>query len=56
MLTRWSVNPDGSITGIVSGSPHLNDGDMVTTSPIVSGLLKQNEKVTTATGSTYYLA
>jgi hypothetical protein len=56
MLSNWYANPDGTITGIVSGSPHLNDGDMVTTSPIVSGIVKQYEKVITETGSTYYLA
>jgi hypothetical protein len=56
MLSKWNANPDGTITGIVSGSPHLNDGDMVTTSPIVSGTVQQFEKVVTETGSTYYLA
>ena len=56
MLSKWNANPDGTITGIVSGSPHLNDGDMVTTSPIVSGTVKQYEKVVTETGSTYYLS
>ncbi len=56
MLTNWSANPDGTVTGIVSGSPHLNDGDMVTTSPIVSGTLEHDATVITETGSTYYLA
>lgn len=56
MLSKWNANPDGTITGIVSGSPHLNDGDMVTTSPIVSGTVQQYEKVITETGSTYYLS
>ena len=54
-LTRWSTNSDGTITGIVSGSSQMKDGDIVTTSVIVSGDAKQNEKVTTVTGSTYYL-
>ena len=55
LLTGWTTNVDGSITGVVSGSPTMNDGDMVTTSPIVSGATRQFESVTTASGSTYYL-
>jgi hypothetical protein len=56
MLTKWKVNPDKTITGSVSGSPRLNDGDVVTTSEVVAGLPKQFGKVTTASGTTYYLA
>lgn len=55
MLTEWSSNADGTITGYVSGSSSVSDGSMVTTSPVVTGIAKQYEKVTTATGSTYYL-
>jgi hypothetical protein len=55
MLTQWSTNADGTITGRVSGSPSMGEGAMVTTSPVVAGIAKQYEKVTTVTGSTYYL-
>lgn len=55
MLLQWSRSADGTITGIISGSPNLNDGDTVTTSPIVAGLIKRFQKVTTASGSVYYL-
>ena len=54
-LTRWSANADGTITGVVSGSPHLKDGDIVITSKISSGEPAAKTKASTETGSTDYL-
>ena len=56
MLTQWTVNADTTITGIVSGSPNLRDGDVVTTSEIVAGVPKRFGRVRTSSGSTYFLA
>mmetsp|Transcript_64669 Transcript_64669/g.185987 ORF Transcript_64669/g.185987 Transcript_64669/m.185987 type:complete len:565 (-) Transcript_64669:344-2038(-) len=55
-LVEWSANDDGTITGVVSGSAKLNDGDMITTSPIVEGSPQQYATITTASGSAYFLA
>ena len=56
MLTQWTVNSDTTITGIVSGSPNLNDGDVVTTTEIIAGVPKRFGRVRTSSGSTYFLA
>ena len=55
MLSGWNTNKDGSITGIIYGSRTLDDGALITTSPIVEGQLKRNEIVKTASGSRYFL-
>lgn len=54
-LSKWSANDDGTITGVISGSPSIDDGDLVTTSPIARGNKKRFESVTTVSGSVYYL-
>jgi len=54
-LTRWNINADGTITGLIFGSRSIGDGYLVTTSPIVKGRRKQFEMVKTATGSLYFL-
>ena len=54
-LEKWSKNRDGSITGIISGSPSFKDGDRITTSPIVSGEIKLGAIIQTGSGSLYFL-
>eukprot|EP00980_Cylindrotheca_fusiformis_P013543 scaffold3450_cov114-Cylindrotheca_fusiformis.AAC.48 len=54
-LTRWTVNDDGTITGVISGSTSIGDGDLVTTSPVIDGRKERFQAVTTATGSVYFL-
>ena len=54
-LLRWNVNDDGTITGIISGSPNIDDGDLVTTSPIARGKKRRFETVKTVSGSSYFL-
>jgi hypothetical protein len=54
-ITKWKENRDGSITGLIRGSPNFKDGERVTTSPIVSGRMAQGETVQTGSGSRYFL-
>lgn len=54
-LADWSCNDDGTVTGVVYGSRKIDDGNLVTTSPIVKGERKQYEIVTTVSGSIYFL-
>jgi hypothetical protein len=54
-LSRWSANDDGTITGTISGSANMEDGDLVTTSPIAKGKMNRLETVTTVSGSAYFL-
>ena len=55
ILTGCVFNDDGSITGYVFGSPKIDNGVMITTSPIVYGEREQFETVCTTSGSLYYL-
>ena len=55
VLSSWSANDDGTVTGVISGSPNIEDGDMITTSPIADGKMKKLETITTISGSKYYL-
>ena len=56
-LKRWKVNrSDGSVTGLIYGSPVFSDGDRVTTSAIAKGNIAANEVVTTGSGSRYFLS
>jgi len=55
-VSRWNVNRDGSITGIISGSINFNEGEQVTTSMISNGRIESGEVVTTGSGSRYFLA
>jgi hypothetical protein len=54
VISRWKQERDGSITGVITGSATLNDGDRVTTSPI-KGSAIGGSVVTTSSGSRYYL-
>jgi hypothetical protein len=54
-LSSWSTNDDGTITGVIYGSRHIDDGDLVTTSPIAKGIKKKFQTVTTVSGSLYFL-
>jgi hypothetical protein len=54
-LTCWDINKDGTITGIITGSTNIQDGDLVTTSPVIQGQRKRFKTVTTISGSEYYL-
>jgi hypothetical protein len=54
-LSSWSTNDDGTITGLIYGSKNIDDGDLVTTSPIAQGTKKKFQTVTTISGSLYFL-
>lgn len=54
-LSRWKTNKDGTITGIITGSPYIDDGEYITTSPIAGGEKKRGKTVTTQSGSKYFL-
>ena len=54
VISRWKQERDGSITGVITGSAALNDGDRITTSPI-KGTAIGGTVVTTSSGSRYYL-
>lgn len=54
VISRWKQERDGSITGVITGSASLNDGDRITTSPI-KGATIGGTVVTTSSGSRYYL-
>ena len=55
-MSRWRKNGDGSVSGIISGSPSFRDGERVTTSPIKRGKIAKFEVVTTGSGSRYFLS
>lgn len=46
----------GSIVGRIYNSPTYVDGDIVWTSPITKGTVKENQEVATESGSKYYLS
>ena len=50
VLSKWRKNSDGSISGIISGSPAYVDGDAISTSPI-KGEAISGAVVTTQSGS-----
>lgn len=52
----WRHRSDGSIVGRIYNSPSYVDGDVVWTSPITSGTVKDNSEVSTESGSKYYLS
>jgi hypothetical protein len=54
-ITRWRVNADQTITGLVKGSRIFDDGARITTSPITSGNLQSGAVVRTGSGSRYFL-
>ena len=55
-IRKWKQNPDGSITGIISGgSPDYVNGNSITTSTIREKNLSAGQVITTITGSKYKL-
>lgn len=55
-LDEWQLLDNGSIVGSVRGHPTLNDGDVITTSPISRpDTARSNNFVATLTGSQYQL-
>jgi hypothetical protein len=55
-LDQWQVLDNGSVVGSVKGHPTLNDGDIITTSPISNpGNVRSDAVVSTFTGSQYML-
>ena len=55
-LDDWQLLDNGSVVGSVKGHPNLNDGDIITTSPLADPSNAQTGgSVTTLTGSQYDL-
>uniref|UniRef100_A0A7R9WTP3 Uncharacterized protein n=1 Tax=Craspedostauros australis TaxID=1486917 RepID=A0A7R9WTP3_9STRA len=54
-ISLWKQNPDGTITGFVSGSQSIRNGSKITTS-IVRNRVKPGDVVSTISGSKYKLA
>ncbi|KAL7519656.1 hypothetical protein ACHAWX_004416 [Stephanocyclus meneghinianus] len=54
VVSKFTQNPDGSITGIVRNSKNFRNGTEITTSPVRRGA-KAGEVVTTSSGSKYRL-
>ncbi len=54
-LSRWRMNPDGSITGRISNSSEYKNNQSVTTAPIREKDPQGDSVVTTITGSKYFL-
>jgi serine/threonine protein kinase len=56
MLDKWKVLPNGSVIGTVSNHPSIDDGDVITTSPLANpDGAKGQAFVETASGSKYKL-
>lgn len=56
LLDRWKVLPSGSLVGTVKDHPYIDDGDVITTSPVKDpGAAKEQGIVETASGSQYRL-
>jgi hypothetical protein len=55
-ILSWRKNFDGSITGNISGSPNFGEGEKITTSPIIEGIISVGQVVKTGSGSRYFLA
>jgi hypothetical protein len=55
-LEEWQLLDSGSVVGSVKGHPTLNDGDIITTSPLSNqGDVRTQAVVSTLTGSQYKL-
>lgn len=55
-LENWQLLDNGSVVGSVRGHPTLNDGDIITTSPLANpGQAASMVTVSTMTGSEYML-
>jgi hypothetical protein len=55
VLSRWTQNADGSITGVISNSNNFKNGTKITTSPVRKGA-KAGAVITTGSGSKYKLS
>ena len=56
MLEDWQLLDNGSVVGSVKGHPSLNDGDVITTSPLAKpSSIGPSATVVTMTGSEYIL-
>ena len=55
VISRWKQSPDGSISGVISGSSSFRDGSPVETSPI-RGKAVGGKVVVTTSGSKYFLS
>jgi hypothetical protein len=55
-LDEWQLLDNGSVVGSVRGHPSLDDGDIITTSPLSNTAnVRTHVEVTTLTGSKYTL-
>lgn len=54
-INKWKQNRDGSVTGLITGSPNFSENERITTSPIVSGAISPGSVVRTGSGSKYFL-
>lgn len=50
-ISKWRENRDGSISGFINGAREFDDGDAITTSPIVMGNINIGSVVETGSGS-----
>ncbi len=55
-LKSWTLNPDNSVTGTVTGHPSIPDGEVITTSVLIEVPEGRVRKVATVTGSVYRLS
>ena len=56
VLDRWKVLPSGSLVGTVKDHPYIDDGDVITTSPVTDpSAAREQGIVETASGSQYRL-
>jgi hypothetical protein len=55
-INKWRKNRDGSVTGLITGSPNFSENERITTSEIKSGALSSGSVVTTGSGSKYFLS
>lgn len=54
-IRKWRQNRDGSVSGLIYGSPAFKDGESITTSPIKIKNPTEKSVVTTISGSKYFL-
>ena len=54
ILSKWKLNSNGTVTGVLSGSIIYPDGQVVTTS-VIDGEVQDDTVVSTSSGSRYYL-
>ena len=55
-INKWKENKDGSVTGLITGSPNFSEKERITTSPIESGAIVAGSVVRTGSGSKYFLS